>query len=116
MMRSVKLGILPMDERLGFGDYHPVTSGDDPSTVPWETWIYTDVGGGIEITFTDEIGSGIYDYAPVPPNQGGISIRQTASLSTHSPESVYHRAAASYSRLLCPRRQETASRFPLFAG
>ncbi len=92
---EVRIGILPMDERLGFGDYHPVTSGDDPSTVPWETWIYTGVGGGIEITFTDEIGSGIYDYAPVPPNQGGISIRQTASLSTHSPESVYHRAAAS---------------------
>ena len=90
----VRIGILPMDERLGFGDYHPVTTGDDPSTVPWETWIYTDVGGGIEITFTDEIGSGTYDYAPVPTNQGGISIRQTASLGTHSPESVYHRAAA----------------------
>ena len=36
------------------------------STVPWETWVYTDVaGGGIEITFTDEIGSGTYDYAPM---------------------------------------------------
>ena len=91
---NVRIGILPMDERLGFGDYHPVTAGDDPSTVPWETWIYTDVGGGIEITFTDEIGSGTYDYAPVPPNQGGISIRQTASLSTHSPQSVYQRAAS----------------------
>ena len=91
---NVRIGILPMDERLGFGDYHPVTAGDDPSTVPWETWIYTDVGGGIEITFTDEIGSGTYDYAPVPPNQGGISIRQTASLSTHSPRSVYQRAAS----------------------
>ena len=99
---EVRIGILPMDERLGFGDYHPVTSGDDPSTVPWETWIYTDVGGGIEITFTDEIGSGIYDYAPVPPNQGGISIRQTASLSTHSPESVYHRAAASTPNFYVP--------------
>ncbi len=91
---KLRIGILPMDERLGFGDYHPVTAGDDPSTVPWETWIYTDVGGGIEITFTDEIGSGTYSYAPVPPNQGGISIRQTASLSTHSPQSVYQRAAS----------------------
>ena len=91
---KLRIGILPMDERLGFGDYHPVTAGDDPSTVPWETWIYTDVGGGIEITFTDEIGSGTYNYAPVPPNQGGISIRQTASLSTHSPQSVYQRAAS----------------------
>ena len=90
---SVKLGILPLDESLGFGDYHPVTSGEDRSTVPWETWIYTDAGGGIEITFTDEIGSGNYDYAPVPPNQGDISIGQTASLSRHAPHSVYRRAA-----------------------
>ncbi len=91
---NVRIGILPMDERLGFGDYHPVTAGDDPSTVPWETWIYIDAGGGIEITFTDEIGSGTYDYAPIPPNQGGISIRRTASLSTHSPRSVYQRATS----------------------
>ena len=40
---TVRLGILSLDERLGFGDYHPVTAGDDPSTVPWETWVYTDV-------------------------------------------------------------------------
>ena len=60
-----------MDERLGFGDYHPVTSGEDLSTVPWETWIYTDdVAGGIEITFTDEIGTGTYDYAPIPTEPG----------------------------------------------
>ena len=91
---EVRIGILPMDERLGFGDYHPVTSGDDPSTVPWETWIYTDVAGGIEITFTDEIGSGTYDYAPIPPNQGGTSIRQSASLSTNSPRSIFQRAAS----------------------
>lgn len=90
---SVKLGIMSLDESLGFGDYHPVTSGEDRSTVPWETWIYTNAGGGIEITFTDEIGSGNYDYAPVPPNQGDISIGQTASLSRHAPHSVYRRAA-----------------------
>ena len=90
---TARIGILPLDESLGFGDYHPVTSGEDRSTVPWETWIYTDAGGGIEITFTDEIGSGTYDYAPIPPNQGGISIRQTASLSTHSPRSVFQRAS-----------------------
>lgn len=90
---TVKLGIMSLDESLGFGDYHPVTTDEDRSTVPWETWIYTDAGGGIEITFTDEIGSGNYDYAPVPPNQGDISIGQTASLSRHAPHSVYRRAA-----------------------
>ena len=90
---TVRIGILPMEERLGFGDYHPVTSREDLSTVPWETWIYTGVGGGIEITFTDEIGSGMYDYAPMPPNQGDISIGETTSLSRHAPHSVYRRAA-----------------------
>ena len=90
---TLRIGILSMDERLGFGDYHPVTSGEDMSTIPWETWIYTDVGGGIEITFTDEFGSGTYEYAPMPPNQGDISIGQTARLSTHSPRSVYQRVA-----------------------
>ena len=90
---TLRLGILSLDERLGFGDYHPVTAGDDPSTVPWETWVYTDVAGGIEITFTDEFGSGNYDYAPMPPNQGDIEIGQVASLNRNSPHSVYKRAA-----------------------
>ena len=90
---TLRLGILPLDERLGFGDYHPVTSGEDMSTIPWENWIYTVAGGGIEITFTDEFGSGTYEYAPMPPNQGDISIGQTARLSTHSPRSIYARAA-----------------------
>ncbi len=90
---TVRFGILSLDERLGFGDYHPVTAGDDPSTVPWETWVYTDVAGGVEITFTDEIGSGTYDYAPMPPNQGDIEIRQTTALRSHSPREIYKRAA-----------------------
>ena len=113
---NVRIGILPMDERLGFGDYHPVTTGDDPSMVPWETWIYTDVAGGIEITFTDEIGSGSYDYAPVPPNQGGISIRQTASLSTTFSTVRLPASGVGYSRFLYTRRGDGAPRFPLFAG
>ena len=102
---TVKLGIMSLDERLGFGDYHPVTSGDDPSTVPWETWIYTDAGGGIEITFTDEIGSGTYDYAPIPPNQGDISVGESASLSRHAPHSVYRRAARATPDFYTPRNE-----------
>lgn len=93
VMDTVRLGTLPMDKRLGFGNYHPVTSGEDMSTIPWETWIYTDVGGGIEITFTDEFGAGTYEYAPMPPNRGDIELRQTAKLRTHSPREVYKRAA-----------------------
>ena len=90
---TLRIGILPVNERLGFGNYQPVTSGEDMSTIPWETWIYTDVGGGIEITFTDEFGAGTYEYAPMPPNRGDIELRQTAKLRTHSPREVYKRAA-----------------------
>ena len=34
----------------------------------WESWIYADIGGGIEITFLDPTGSGFFDFAPIPPN------------------------------------------------
>lgn len=53
-------------ELLGLQGYKPVTAGSDWSTVPWESWIYTDVGGGIEISFTDEFLSGNFDFAPIP--------------------------------------------------
>ena len=102
---TVKLGIMSLDERLGFGDYHPVTSGEDLSTVPWETWIYTDAGGGIEITFTDEIGTGTYDYAPIPTNQGDISVGEAAALSRHAPHSVYRRAARATPDFYTPRHE-----------
>ena len=104
---TVRLGILDMDKRLGFGDYHPVTSGEDMSTIPWETWIYTDVGGGIEITFTDEFGSGTYEYAPMPPNRGDIDLGQTAKLRNHSPREIYKRAARVAPNYYAPE-EETA--------
>ena len=34
----------------------------------WESWIYAEVSGGIEITFLDPTGSGFFDFAPIPPN------------------------------------------------
>ncbi len=34
----------------------------------WESWIYAEIGGGIEVTFLDPTGSGFFDFAPVPPN------------------------------------------------
>ena len=98
---SLRLGILSVDERLGFGDYHPVTSGEDMSTIPWETWIYTDVGGGIEITFTDEFGAGTYEYAPMPPNRGDIDLGQTAKLRKPLPERDLQASGACRTQLLC---------------
>lgn len=32
----------------------------------WESWIYTGIGEGFEITFLDQEGDGVYDFAPVP--------------------------------------------------
>jgi GWxTD domain-containing protein len=32
----------------------------------WESWIYAEVGGGIELTFIDPAGKGFYDYAAPP--------------------------------------------------
>ncbi|MBE83627.1 MAG: hypothetical protein CME21_13780 [Gemmatimonadetes bacterium] len=53
-------------ELLGLQGWKPITAGSDWSTVPWESWIYIDIGKGIEISFTDEFLSDNFDYAPIP--------------------------------------------------
>ena len=55
-----------LNTRLQFGRYSPVTIGSEIDTVPWETWTYIQLNGGIEFTFTDEWGNGRYDFAPLP--------------------------------------------------
>ncbi len=52
--------------RLGFSEYRPVTTSSGWTSVPWEVWIYKNLGNGAEFTFTDEFLSGNYDFAPVP--------------------------------------------------
>ncbi|MDP6776298.1 MAG: GWxTD domain-containing protein, partial [Candidatus Latescibacteria bacterium] len=56
-----------LDLNLNFGGYAPVTMKNTGSLVPWESWVYTQVNRGIEITFTDESGNGRFDFAPIPP-------------------------------------------------
>lgn len=51
---------------LGLSGWKPVTSGSNWPTVHWETWIYVNIGKGLEVAFTDEFQSGNYDYAPIP--------------------------------------------------
>jgi GWxTD domain-containing protein len=36
------------------------------SRVPWESWVYTGVAGGVEFVFTDEMLNGRWDFAPPP--------------------------------------------------
>ncbi len=74
-------------------NYRPVSSEEDASMVAWETWVYVDVGGGIEITFTDEFQNGIYDYAP-SPSDARIPVRQQASLNRYNPRTVTAQAAS----------------------
>lgn len=54
------------DYTFGFHRYKPVLAGFDVSAVKWETWVYTRLGNGVEIDFTDELRTGKYDYAPIP--------------------------------------------------
>lgn len=69
-----------------------VTAQEDASMVPWETWVYVDVKGGIEITFTDERMMGNFDYAP-PPIDGNLPIQQMARFNQHNPRRVVELAA-----------------------
>ena len=73
-------------------DFNPVSVQEDASMVRWETWIYTDVNGGIEITFTDEAMTGSFDYAPAPldPN---IPVRTLALLNRYNPRRITEFAA-----------------------
>ena len=47
---------------------------------PWESWVYTKVGDGFEVTFTDELMGGAYDFAPLPHMNTGPERRGYAPL------------------------------------
>ncbi len=84
------------NETVGFfdrrADFHAVSVQEDASMVRWETWVYTDVNGGIEITFTDEAMTGNFDYAP-PPLDPNIPIRRLALLNRYNPRRITEFAA-----------------------
>lgn len=69
----------------------PVTAGIDHSLVSWESWVYVSVGNGMEITFTDEMGSGHFDFAPVPMRQVP-GMRSIARVQQNAPELAFTRA------------------------
>ena len=73
--------------------YSPIMAhGEDPSMVPWESWVFAGVAGGMEVTFTDELQNGTFDYAPSPVDVD-IDIRKLAAFNRMSPRNVSHRAA-----------------------
>lgn len=74
--------------------FSPVLSaGADDGSTPWESWIYLKIDGGIEITFTDEFNSQVFDFAPVP-DAPDLGIEQVSRFRRFSPEMVFKQAVA----------------------
>ncbi len=80
--------------QLNFGGYAPVTMGNEFGTVPWETWTYTKIGGGIEITFTDEMGSGVFAFAPIPSLDVDPDLRKVSQVTRFAPSTIFENAVA----------------------
>ncbi len=77
--------------------YAPVTTQHDRSIVPWESWVYTEVDGGMVIDFTRELGgvSG-FDFAPIPPIPPTM-LRDNIRIAEHAPAIRYKNATVSQS-------------------
>ena len=81
------------------GLFMPVTNREDASIVPWESWVYTMVAEGLEVTFTDEYFQGNFEFAPVPthvPNElkeRYVAVRDLTDFLYHSPELVLNKMA-----------------------
>ncbi len=70
-----------------------VAGGDFMSFIKWESWVYTGVAGGIEVVFTNELGGGTFDFAPVPAaefDEGAL--RRTSRMVKYSPAMVMNRS------------------------
>ena len=87
------MGINAADTHTMGDGYLPVTSAEDNSLVPWESWVYVTVGGGMEITFTDEMGSGHFNFAPIPLRQP-LGMRPIARIHENAPETAYRQAVS----------------------
>ena len=69
----------------------PFTTQEDSTAIPWECWIYTRIGEGIEITFTDEQRNGAYGYAPVPDlldGAGSFTPHEVAQYALYAPRAI----------------------------
>jgi GWxTD domain-containing protein len=74
--------------------YAPVTMQNDRSIVPWESWVYVDVGGGLVFDFTKEMGgiSG-YDFAPIPAILPTM-LKSTIRVAEYAPAISFQRAVS----------------------
>ncbi len=65
IISATQMGIAGQDT-LGLSRWRPMVMGMDPGRIPWEVWVYTGIEDGIEVVFTDQNLSGVFDYAPTP--------------------------------------------------
>ena len=81
--------------RMAFDSYAPVTVDGPQESVPWETWTYTKLQNGVEFTFTDEVGRGDFDFAPLPPRAAGDDkLKKAVQLIRYTPGVIYQKAVA----------------------
>ena len=92
-----------LNTRLNFGGYAPITLDNEGGTVPWETWTYTRIGNGMEITFTDETGTGAFDFAPIPPPSLDTGISRLSRFTEYAPGVVFRNAVARMPDVYRPR-------------
>lgn len=96
-LASMVTGPLPSSintEIFAGSGFSPVLSaGADLGSTPWESWVYLNIDGGIEITFTDEFNSQVFDFAPVP-DAPDLNIEQVSRFRRYSPERAFKQAVA----------------------
>ena len=86
------------DGELAIEDYdliepaYPVSFNE--RSVPWESWVYTQVGGGVEFVFVDQLLNGKWQFPPLPDGTRMSGERLTALLRSH-PGAVLNDVVAS---------------------
>ena len=71
------------------GPVYPV----EADKYPWESWVYTNVGGGTEFVFVDQVMNGRFDFPP-PPRGDTVSMRMLSELSRLHPAVVLQAVAS----------------------
>ena len=100
--RDFGVNSLESIDEVGLAEWKPVIAGYDRSGVPWEVWIFADIGNGLEVVFTDEFHSSIYDYAPIPTlsaydlghRGAGRAVHLISRLNEYAPETRVSRIAS----------------------
>lgn len=71
---------------------YPVTF--DERLVPWESWVYTQVGGGVEFVFVDELLNGKWQF-PSLPDGSRMSMDRFSALMQYHPGAVLNDVVSS---------------------